>query len=231
MVEATRRCRMGVMSTTGGASPSQEARPSRPYDNTLRRSRAAGTRDRIISAGCDLLLGTSIRDWRGLTIRAVAERADVNESTVFRHFGSERGLKDAVMRGLEKQAGIDLDKLGLDDVADVAARIFDTVSVHPVDRRTPLDSTLAEAGRRQREALQRAVAPFTSEWSQPDREVAAAMFDVLWGVGVYERLAVDWELDHVSAVSGITWVIELIDKAIRQGERPGAEPDNEAGGG
>jgi AcrR family transcriptional regulator len=176
----------------------------------------------MISAGCDLLQGASIRDWRGLTIRAVAERAGVNESTVFRHFGSERGLRDAVMHRLEQQAGIDLDKLTLDDVGDVAARIFDTVSAHPVDTRPPLDSTLAEAGRRQREALQNAVAPYTVEWPEPDREVAAAMFDALWGVGVYEHLAVDWQLDHASAVKGITWVIRLIDQAVRAGDRPSA---------
>jgi AcrR family transcriptional regulator len=211
-----------MSATTDRALPSQEARSSRPYDNTLRRTRAAGTRDRMVSAGCDLLQGASIRDWRGLTIRAVAERAGVNESTVFRHFGSERGLRDAVMHRLEQQAGIDLDKLTLDDVGDVAARIFDTVSAHPVDTRAPLDSTLAEAGRRQREALQNAVAPYTAEWPEPDREVAAAMFDALWGVGVYEHLAIDWQLDHASAVKGITWVIGLIDQAVRAGDRPGA---------
>jgi AcrR family transcriptional regulator len=211
---------MGVMSTSRGASPSQTAPSNRPYDNTLRRTRAAETRERMVSAGCELLQRSSIRDWKELTIRAVAERAGVNDSTVFRHFGSERGLKDAVMHRLEQQAGIDLDQLALDDVADVATRIFDTVSSHPVDSRDPLDSTLAEAGRRQREALQRAVAPFTSEWSEPDRAMAAAMLDVLWGVGVYEHLAVDWQLDHASAVSGITWVIELINTAIREGDRP-----------
>jgi AcrR family transcriptional regulator len=212
--------RMGTMSTTERAVAGPTAPPNRPYDNTLRRTRAAETRDRIVSAGCELLQRTSIRDWKGLTIRAVAEHAGVNDSTVFRHFGSERGLKDAVMHRLEQQAGIDLDRLALDDIADVAARIFDTVSSHPVDSRTPLDSTLAEAGQRQREALRRAVAPFTSEWSEPDRETAAAMFDALWGVGVYEHLAVDWQLDHARAVKGVTWVIELINKAIREGDRP-----------
>jgi AcrR family transcriptional regulator len=186
----------------------------------LRRTRATETRDRIIDAGCDLLHETSITDWRGLTIRAVAERAGVNESTVFRHFGSERGLKDAVMHRLEQKAGIDLETLSLDDIADVAARIFDTVSSHPVHRRLPLDSTLAEAGRRQREALQRAVARHTSEWLESDREIAAAMFDALWGVEVYEHLAVDWQLDHARAVRGITWVIELITNAVQQGHRP-----------
>lgn len=124
------------------------------------------------------------------------------------------------MHQLEQQAGIDLDTLSLDDIGDVATRIFDTVSSHPVSRRLPLDSTLAEAGRRQREALQKAVAPYASAWSGADREIAAAMFDALWGVEVYEHLTVDWQLDHASAVRGITWVIELMNNAVQQGHPP-----------
>lgn len=194
--------------------------PSRPYDNTLRRTRAAETRDRIINAGCELLHQTSITDWRGLTIRAVAGRAGVNESTVFRHFGSERGLKDAVMHHLEQQAGIDLDELRLDDIAVVAAKILETVSSYPIDRREPTDPTLVDAGRRQHEALIRAVAHHTDEWSASDTEIAAAMLDSLWSTEVYQRLAVDWHLDKDRATKGITWVIGLVAAAIQDGQRP-----------
>src|SRR5207302_3840377 len=88
----------------------------RRYDNTLRRERAGQTRDRIVGAGAELLHESSIRDWRALTIRAVADRAGVNERTVFRHFANERALRDAVMQRLEQQAGIDLTQLGLDGI-------------------------------------------------------------------------------------------------------------------
>src|SRR5690606_23228727 len=63
------------------------ARPTRRYDSALRRERALATRARIVTAGCELLQASSLRDWRGVTIRAVAERAGVNERTVYRHFG------------------------------------------------------------------------------------------------------------------------------------------------
>src|SRR3546814_2683945 len=76
------------------AEQSGGSRERRSYDSTLRRERAALTRDRIVAAGCELLQGSSIRDWRGLTIRAVAERAGVNARTVYRHLGNERGLQD-----------------------------------------------------------------------------------------------------------------------------------------
>jgi hypothetical protein len=46
------------------------------------------------------------------------------------------------------------------------------------------------------------------------------MFDVLWSVGAYERLVVDWHLDPEQAVDGITWVIGLVEDAVREGRRP-----------
>ncbi|HEV3056512.1 MAG TPA: helix-turn-helix domain-containing protein, partial [Solirubrobacteraceae bacterium] len=92
--------------------------PKRRYDNTLRRERANETRDRIVRAGADLVRQSSIRDWHGVTIRAVAERAGINERTVYRHFPNERVLRDAIMQRLEEAVGIDLAQLRLDDVAD-----------------------------------------------------------------------------------------------------------------
>jgi AcrR family transcriptional regulator len=203
------------------AMSESEAPARRRYDSPLRQQRASETRDRIVEAACDLLSGSSIRDWQGLTMRAVAERAGVNERTVYRHFASERALRDAVMHRLEQQAGIDLDMLQLEDIAEVASRIVTTIASHPLESHAPLDPTLTEAGQRQREALLRALAPRTAGWADADRAVAAAMFDVLWGVAAYERVAVDWGLGEEDATRGITWVIGLIEDAIRAGHAPG----------
>ena len=199
---------------------SEPVRARRRYDTTLRRQQAAGTRERIVAAGSELLHGSPIRDWRALTVRAVAERAGVNERTVYRHFANERGLRDAVMHRLEEEAGIDLAGLRLEDVADVAARIFEHVSSYPLEPRPPLDPTLTEAGQRQRKALLGAVAARTARWPEADRVVAAAMFDVLWSVASYERLVVDWQLDRKQVIRGITWVIRLVEEAVREGRRP-----------
>lgn len=196
------------------------ARPTRRYDSALRRERALATRARIVTAGCELLQASSLRDWRGVTIRAVAERAGVNERTVYRHFGGERGLRDAVMRRLEQQAGIDLEHLDLAGVADVARRILATVAAHPLDGRAPLDPTLQDASRREREALLRALAPHTEGWTDRQRTVAAAMANVLWRVAVYEHLAVDWGLGPDDAAAGVAWVLGLVEEAVRDGRPP-----------
>ncbi len=192
----------------------------RRYDNTLRSERAGQTRDRIVAAGAELLHDSSIRDWRTLTIRAVAERAQVNQRTVFRHFANERALRDAVMHRLEDEAGIELTQLRLDGIGDAAARIFRHTASYPLDRRVGLDPTLADANRRQHEALVRVVDEQTAGWPAGDRTLAAAMFDVLWAVSSYERLVVDWHLDREEAIRAITWVIDLLREAVCEGRRP-----------
>jgi AcrR family transcriptional regulator len=192
----------------------------RRYDSTLRRERAAQTRASIITAGAELLRGSSIRDWRALTVRAVAERAGVNERTVYRHFANERALRDAVMQRCEEEAGVDLADLPLGEIADVAARILRFVSAYPMEKRPPLDPTLAATDRRRHDALLAAVADAAPRWPASDRELAAAMFDALWAVDNYERLVGEWELDSEQAIRGMTWVIDLVVEAVRDGRRP-----------
>jgi AcrR family transcriptional regulator len=196
----------------------------RRYDSEVRKAQAAQTRERILAAGAELLRSASIRDWDGLTIRAVADRAEVHERTVFRHFANERALRDAVMHRLEEDAGVDLARMNLDDVAAVAARTLRYVSAYPFAPRPTLDPTLHEAKRRQHEALLAAVAQRVEGWSDDDRTLAAAMLDVLWAVGSYERLVVDWDLDREEAIRGITWVIELVEAAVADDRRPSAAP-------
>jgi AcrR family transcriptional regulator len=198
----------------------EPVRARRRYDGTLRRLKAAETRERIVAAGTDLLHGSSIRDWRGLTLAAVAERAGVNQRTVYRHFANEQGLRDAVMQRLEEEAGVDLTGLRLEDVADVMARILAYVSSYPLEPRPRLDPTLSAAGKRQRDALLGAVAVRTAGWPKADRLVAAAMLDLLWSVASYERLVVDWQLDRTQAIRGLGWVIGLVEEAVRKGRRP-----------
>jgi uncharacterized protein (TIGR03085 family) len=217
---------MDSVSTSTKPELEPPARPGRPYDGTRRRERAAETRERILVAGSELLHRTSVRDWKKLTVRAVAERAQVNERTVYRYFGSERGLRDAVMHRHEQEAGIDLAGMHLEDIATVAAQVFGHISQYQRDRRPPLDPTLVDANKRQREALLGAIAARAEQWPDGDQTLAAAMFDVLWSVASYERLVVDWQIDHERATQGITWVIGLVEEAVREGRGPCSPSEN-----
>jgi AcrR family transcriptional regulator len=196
------------------------ARAVRPYDSPLRRAQAASTRDRIIDAACELLRDSSIRNWRSLTIRAVAEQAGVNERTVYRYFSNERGLRDAVMEHMEQEAGIDLSGLRLEDIAEVARRIFTQVSSFHFEPKPPLEPTMTEASLRQREALHDALAPWTADWPAEHAAALAGLFEVLWSVGSYERLVADWQLAPEMAVEVLTWAIGLVAQAVGQGDHP-----------
>ena len=68
---------------------------------------------------------------------------------------------------------------------------------------------------RQHQALLAAVAAHAPAWSEADRTVAAAIFDMLWSVAGYERMVVDWEIDPADATRGIT----LGDRAAAPGHR------------
>ncbi len=144
----------------------------------------------------------------------------MNERTVYRYFASERELRDAVLAHLEREAGVVLEGLALEDIRDHTARILEYVSSFPLESRTPDDPTLVAAHRRQRDALVAAVTAATDTWPDVDRAIAAAMLDVLWSVASYERLVADWDLDPNDAISGVTWVIGLVEDAIRHDRRP-----------
>ncbi|HWE57282.1 MAG TPA: helix-turn-helix domain-containing protein [Acidimicrobiales bacterium] len=195
-------------------------RTRRRYDSSLRQERAAETRQAILTAGLDLLRGSPIRDWDSLTIRAVADRAGVNERTVYRHFTNERGLRDAVMHEEEKGVGVDLDGMGLEDVADVTRRIFDHVSSFPMAPPQALDETLADAYRRQHSALLDAVAQRAGGWTGDEQKMVAGALDVLWSVGGYERLVRDWQLSSGDATETLVWMIGLVEAAVKEGTNP-----------
>lgn len=183
--------------------------------------RARRTYERIVESGAELLHGFPVWNWSALTVPAVAARAGVTERTVYRYFASERGLRDAVMERLSREARVAMNGLALDDVAEVARRILEYSSTFPLVRRTPRDETVAATNAKQRRALVAALRPHTQDWSRHERNLAAAMLDVLWSVTSYERLVDDWGLRPVDAIQATTWAINLIVDAVRTGAAPG----------
>jgi AcrR family transcriptional regulator len=188
----------------------------------VRRQRAAETRARIVTAGADLARTFPSWDWGDLTFRAVAERADVGERTVYRHFPTERQLHDAVMQRLEEDAGVSYDGMTLDAVAPVAARVFASLGSFSVAPRafTAADSTIAAEDDRRRAALRRAVEDAKPRWASSRRESAAAALDVLWSMEAYERLVVQWGLGPDQAAEVLAWLIGLTVDAIDRGGPP-----------
>ena len=194
----------------------------RPYDSPVRRRQAAETRERIVRAGSDLVHGFASWDWQGLTFRAVAERAGVGERTVYRHFPSERHLHDAVMQRLEEEAGITYEDVGLDNLAEVTARVFASLRSFAVRSSVgePDDATFLAVDVRRRAALLRAVLAAAPDWSDRQRTTLAALLDILWNLPSYERLIGAWGLPPEDATRAITWVMGKLVRAVEDGDPP-----------
>lgn len=193
----------------------------RRYDSPLRRERMAETRERILDAASALVHGFQSWDWRDLTFRAVAERAGVGERTVYRHFQTEQALHEAVMRRLGEESGVDYEGLTLEQVADIGARVFASMSSFAAPPWTDVeDGVLRAEDERRQAALHAAVEEVADGWSDDERIRAAAALDVLWSAPSYHRLATGWRMDPDDAAQVIDWAIGLIVDAIRDGRRP-----------
>jgi AcrR family transcriptional regulator len=192
----------------------------RRYDSPLRRQRAAETRDKIVAAGSEIAHGLPTWNWRALTFRAVGERAGVSERTVHRHFSTERELHEAILQRLVVESGVTLDTMRLDKFASITARVFTYLSSFAISPAIPEEPAFTALDQHRRDALLEAVEAATPDWSAAERQMAAAILDVLWNVPTYERLITAWRLDAARATRTVTWVIGLVEAAIRDGRRP-----------
>jgi AcrR family transcriptional regulator len=193
----------------------------RPYESRVRRQQAAETRERVIAAGSALVRELPSWDWREVTFRAVAERAGVGERTVYRHFPTERHLRDAVMQRLEAEAGVSYDEVTLDDVPEVAALVFASLHGFAVQSVTPAptDPTFEAADDRRKGALRRSVDDAAPQWTDEQKETVAALLDVLWNLPSYERLVSGWQFDGDRATEALQWLIGMVTTAV-EGDAP-----------
>ncbi|GAC1583162.1 MAG: TetR/AcrR family transcriptional regulator [Candidatus Elarobacter sp.] len=101
------------------------------------------TRSRILTAARELFERNGTR---GTTTREVAERAGVNEATLFRHFGSKRALLDAMREqacGVERFRSVLAELPGADLPSDLRAIAYH-VADHMLAKRSMMCVSLAE---------------------------------------------------------------------------------------
>lgn len=178
-----------------------------------------------MTAGTGLVREFTSWDWDGLTFRAVAERADVSERTVYRHFPSERHLHDAVMERLEDEAGITYRDVELANIGDVTARLIASLRLFAVEQtvKTPASPAFLGADERRRSAVLRAVRAEAPDLTDVQQRIAAGLLDAIWSPATYERLARAWRLDDGVAVGAIEWLLSAVVSAVRSGEIAAAE--------
>jgi len=204
------------------ASPDAPTRVERPYRSRVRDQKTAETRERIVRAGVAIVQGLPDLDWSAMTFQAVAEGAAVSKRTVFRHFATERELRDAVMQQFQQRAGVSYQNVDLGGVAAVARRVFEALSAFAVSSWTiePDDPTFTAMDRARGDALRGAVAAAAPNWSSQQRALAAGVLDVLWSPPAYERLVVHWGASSSDAIKAIEWGIGLVVHSIESGQPP-----------
>ncbi len=192
----------------------------RSYHSPARQKAAAVTRDRIIDAGTQLVREFTTWDWDELTFRAVSERAEVSERTVYRHFPTERHLHDAIMGRLEDEAGIAYEDVELDNFAEVTARLFASLGRFAIKDSigTPRGPAFMGAEAKRHDSLDRAVG--APQLPDAHRRALAGLLDVLWSPPTYERLVGAWNLDKSEAVEAVQWLIAKVIAAVENNEAP-----------
>lgn len=204
-------------------NPEQEPKdsPRRQYNSPKRKQQTAKTRQRIIEAGAELVHEFTAWDWKQLTFRAVGERAGVSERTVYRYFPTEGLLKTAVMQHLVKEAGVELKALQLDQFASTVAKTFTYLSSFAIEpMETPDDPTFVTIDEHRRVALLAAVQQEAPNWTPEQAKIAAAALDIFWNLPPFERLILAWGFDVEQATHTVSWVIGLIETAIKEDRRP-----------
>jgi AcrR family transcriptional regulator len=193
----------------------------RSYHSPARQKAAAATRDRIIDAGTRLVREFTTWNWDELTFRAVAERAEVSERTVYRHFPTQRHLHDAIMSRLEGDAGIAYEEVELDNLAEVTARLFASLGRFAIKDSigTPHGPAFVGAEAKRHDALNRAVTARAQELPDAQRRALAGLLDVLWSPPTYERLVGAWNLHNEDAVGAVQWLIAKVVAGIDDNER------------
>jgi AcrR family transcriptional regulator len=196
--------------------------PHRRYHSPLRQQQSVETRDRIVTVGAVLARNLPSWDWRGMTFKAVSERAHMNERTVRRYFTTERALRDAIQQRLLQECGVDFERLELADFADAATRVHLYLSGFACTSNESSDPGFTAMDTERRTALLESVTRATPSWTPADRLIAAATFDFFWTPTTFERLTSVWQLDQQGVGTLIRWFVMLLHDAIKEGKRPEA---------
>lgn len=192
----------------------------RNYNSPLREQQSAETLEKIIAAGAQLIHELPAWDWTNLSAAVVSERAGVSERTVRRYFSSDSKMRDAVLKRLVEESGLDLDGLRLDDFGSVIETLFLHLQSFAAKSAIESDSAFETLENQRRDALLKAVAIAAPTFSAQEQKLVTAVLDMLWYPPIYERLSLVWGLDNGDAIKSLKWLNKLINNAIQEGDSP-----------
>lgn len=185
----------------------------RSYNSALRRDQAEATRERILAAMASLMEEGAGQE---PTNRAVAERAQVTEVTVYRHFPSRDLLLKGLWEHLNRKDGV---RVGMpESPADLLAKIkpllasFDANPAQIVARITTQQGRAARSSLdpERREAFLGVVAQAAPNLPEGEQAKAAAVLQLLYSAYSWLSLREQWDLSGKPAVDALGWASEVL---------------------
>lgn len=185
----------------------------RSYNSALRRDQAEATRERILAA-----MAALVEEGGGQepTNRAVAERAQVTEVTVYRHFPSRELLLKGLWEHLNRKDGV---RVGMpESPADLLAKIgplmasFDASPAQIIGRITTQQGRAARSSLdpERREAFQAVVAQAAPGLAEGEQTKAAAVLQLLYSAYGWISLREQWSLTGKPAADALGWAVEVL---------------------
>lgn len=184
------------------------------YHSPLRQEQAAATRSRILEA-CLAIMRTGSE----LTYGGVAERAGVQERTVYRHFPTRRDLETGLWSWiLDNLTHVDFTATTVDELAASLHRSFAGFDADAPLIQAMLHSRQGLGVRLGQQAERRAMFERCVETAAPGlpgdvRSHAAAALQVLYSAASWDLLRTFWGLDGTRAAD----VIELAIRSLVAG--------------
>jgi AcrR family transcriptional regulator len=185
----------------------------RSYNSALRRDQAEATRERILAA-----MAALVEEGGGQepTSRAVAERAQVTEVTVYRHFPSRELLLKGLWEHLNRKDGV---RVGMpESPADLLAKIgplmasFDASPAQIIGRITTQQGRAARSSLdpERREAFLAVVAQAAPGLAEGEQAKAAAVLQLLYSAYGWISLREQWSLTGRPAADALGWAVEVL---------------------
>ena len=199
-------------------------KPRKRYASALRDAQAEVTRTRIL----DALVRTMANGVAGLSIAAVAREAGVSTLTIYRHFGSKRGLLEALSPYVIAKGDLMPDELpdSFAELEKMVRRMFRNLAGMDQTLRAAMASELGQQVRRSMMSQRQAMVRQTVIRVAPDLPAAevgrlSAVFLILMSTPNFRALKDYLELGPDASAELVSWAMgALIDGArIQSNER------------